>query len=101
MRRHALVEQDQSKQENKTPDREINRDLPGRGVAIAASPNADEQKRRDERELMKCVKEKKIERSKRANRAAGNEKQARIKGMLVIVDLVGKPNRRERHDRGQ
>src|ERR1700730_13824097 len=99
--RHALIEQNQSKQENETPDREIDRDLPGRGVAIAASPNADEQKRRDERKLVKCVKEKEIERRKRADRATGDEKQARVKGVFVIVDLAGKPNRRQRHDRGQ
>ena len=54
-------------------------------VTIAASPNSDEQKRRDECELVKGVKEKKIERGERAHRARGDEKETGVKGVFDVV----------------
>ena len=62
----------------KLPSREIDRDLPGRGVAIAGAPDADEQKSRDQRELVEGVEEKEIERSEGADRAGRDEEQAGV-----------------------
>src|SRR5262249_27619216 len=73
-RRKTLVEQDQSDQQNETAEREIDRDLPGRAHAISRSPNPNQKKCRDQRELVKRVKEKQIGRSEGADRAGGNEK---------------------------
>ena len=69
-RGHAAIKQDQAEEQNETAEREIDRDLPGRGEAIARAPDADEQKGRNERELVKGVEEEQIERSERADRAA-------------------------------
>src|SRR5207244_2978835 len=76
--RNALVKQDQSEQQNETPEREINRDFPRSRGAIAASPDADQQKRRDQRQLVKGVEEKQVDRCERADCAAGNEKETRV-----------------------
>src|SRR5207247_2390257 len=57
-RRKTLVKKNESDQQNETAEREINRDLPRGADAIAGSPNSDQQKCRDQRELMKRVKEK-------------------------------------------
>ena len=99
--RNALIKQDQSKQQNETAEREIDRDLPGGGDTVAAAPNSDQQKCRDERELVKRVKEKEIERSERADGAGGDKQEAGIKRVLIFVDLAGEPNGRQRDDRGQ
>ena len=50
----------------KLPSAEIDRDLPGGGVALAAAPDADEQESRDEREFVEGVEEEEIERGKGA-----------------------------------
>src|SRR5947207_3413136 len=60
--RNTLIKQNQSEEQNETAKREINCDLPRRRDAIAAAPNSDQQERRDERELVKRVKEKQIDR---------------------------------------
>ena len=74
--RHAAIEQDQTEEQNKAAEREINRHFPGGGVAVAAAPDSDKQKRRDQRQLVKHVEEKHIERRESANRAARDEEQA-------------------------
>jgi len=57
-RRHTLIKQNKSDQQNKTAEREINRDFPRSRIAIARSPNSDEEKRWNQGELVKGVKEK-------------------------------------------
>ena len=68
--RHAAIKHDQAEQQNEASGRQIDRDFPGGGLPVAASPDSDEQKSRDQRELVKGVEEKEIERSERAHRAA-------------------------------
>ena len=53
-------------------------------TAIAAAPDSDQQKRRDERELVEGVKEKQIERRERADRAGGDEEKTGVKRVFVI-----------------
>src|SRR6266550_6840221 len=67
---NALIKQNQPEKQNKTPDREIDRNLPRRGRAIAASPNTDKQKSWDERELVEGVKEKQVQGRKSADCSA-------------------------------
>ncbi len=99
--RHAAVKHDQAKQKNETPGREIDRDFPGGGLPIAAAPDSDEEKSRDERQLVEGVEEKEIERSECAHGAAGNEEKAGVKRIFVLGDFAREPDGRERHDRGQ
>ena len=70
----------------KLPSREIDRDLPGGGEAVARTPDADEQKGRDQRQLVERVEEKEIERSKSADRAAGEEEETGVKEPLGFFD---------------
>jgi len=98
---NALVQQNQPQKQNKTPDREIDRDLPRRGRAIAASPNTDKQKSWDERELVEGVKEKQVQGRKSADCSARDKKEAGVKRSLVMVDLIGEPDRCQRDDRRQ
>ena len=72
---HAVIEQDQTEQENEAAERQINRDFPRRGDAISAAPNSDEQKCRNQREFVKGVKEEEIDRRESAERAAGNRRR--------------------------
>ena len=101
IRRHTAVEQDQSKQQNETAEREINRHFPRGSETVARSPNTNEQKRRDERELVKCVEEKQIERRERAHRSGRDEKQARVKCVSMLRDLAGEPDGGESNERGE
>ena len=55
---NALVEQDQTDEQNETSERKIDRDLPGGRASVPAAPDSDQQKSRDECELVKRVKEK-------------------------------------------
>ena len=82
--RDAAVEQDQAEEQNEAAEPEIDRDLPGRGGAVARAPDADEQKSRDQRQLVEGVEEKQIERSKGADRAARDEEEAGVKEPLAI-----------------
>ena len=82
--RHAAVKQDQAEQQNETAGREIDRDLPRGGEAIAAPPDSDEEKSRDERQLVEGVEEKQIERSERAQRARRDEEQAGVERVLML-----------------
>src|SRR6476646_6645116 len=79
IRRHAAIEQDQPEQENKTSDREVDRNFPRGPESIARTPDADQKKSWNERELMERVEEKEIERSKGADCAAGQEKETGVK----------------------
>src|SRR6266404_4287587 len=98
-RRRALIKQDQRDEQNETAEREINCDFPRRANAISRSPNSDEQKRRDQRELVESVEEKQIDRCESANGACGNEKEAGVKRALAVIDLTGEPNCRDRDNR--
>ena len=98
---HAAIKHDQAEQQNETAGREIDRDFPRRGLPVAAAPDSDEQKSRDQRELVKGVEEKEIERSECADGAAGNEEEAGVEGVFVLRDFAGEPDGRERDDRGE
>src|SRR5262249_11481899 len=54
-----------------------------------------------ERKLMKRIKEKEINRSERADGAAGNKQETSVERILVPVDLAGEPNGSEGDNRGQ
>ena len=82
---HAAVEKDEPEEQDEAPGREIDRDLPGGGVAVSAAPDSDEEERRDERELVEGVEEKQIERSEGAERAGRDEQEAGVKGVLVLA----------------
>src|SRR5579884_2577617 len=69
----TLVKQDQTQQQNETPDCQIDRDLPCGPDTISASPNPDQQKRRNQRQFMERVEEKQIDGGKRADRPSANE----------------------------
>src|SRR2546423_6002150 len=99
--RHGAIKHDQAEQQNETAGCEIDRDLPGGDYAIAAAPDSDEQERRDERELVKGVEEKQIERRERAHRSGGDEKQARVKCVSMLRDFARKPDSRESNERGE
>src|SRR5262249_16891903 len=100
-RGQTLVKQDQPNQQNETANRKINRNFPGRPDAVAGSPNSDEEKRRDQRELVKRVKEKEINRGEGADCAGGNQKEKGVKRVLVVINLIGEPNRRGGNERGE
>ena len=51
-------------------------------LPISAAPNSDEQKCRNQRELVKGVKEEEIDRRESANGAARDEKKAGVKGIF-------------------
>ena len=50
---------------------------------------------------MKGVEEKQVKRSESADSAAGNEEQASIERVLVMLDFTGKPDRGEEDDRAE
>ena len=52
---HALIKHDQTEEQNETAQRKIDCNLPRRGGAVIASPNADQQERRNECELVKGI----------------------------------------------
>ncbi len=56
--RHAAIKQDQPEEENEAAGGEIDRDLPGGGVAVSAAPDSDEKESGNEREFVKGVEEK-------------------------------------------
>src|SRR5438105_9269787 len=89
----TLIEQDQSEQENETSHCQVDRDLPCGGNPVAASPDPNEQKCRDQRELVERIKEKEIERSKRADCSGRNQQQAGVKRVFVAIDFAGEPDR--------
>src|SRR4029077_6592809 len=99
--RQTLVEKNQADQQNKTANGEIDRDFPGRAGAVAGSPNSDEQKRRNQRQLVEGVKEKQIDRTESADRAGRNKEETGVKRIFVVVDLPGEPDRGDGHDGGE
>src|SRR3984893_3068760 len=98
---HALIKQDQTDEQNETSEREIDRDLPRGRAPVPAAPNSDQQKGWDKREFVEPIKEKEIERRKRAARADGDEQKGGLKRVFVIVELAGEPNGRQRDDCGE
>ena len=99
--RHAAIKHDQTKQKNETSGRQIDRNFPCRGLPVAGPPDPDEQERGNQREFVKGVEEKEIERSECARGAASNEKEAGIEGVFALRDFAGEGNGRERYDRGE
>ena len=97
----TAIEQNQSEQQNKTAERKVDRDFPRGRLSIAASPNSNEQECGNERELVKCIKEKQVDRCEGANCACGNEKQTGIECVFVFRNFGGEPDRTERNDRGK
>ncbi len=73
--RQAQVEAKQTDQKNEAAKGQVGRHFPGGGLAVARSPDADQQECRDERELMEHVKEKCVEGGKSADRPGGDEEQ--------------------------
>src|SRR5438067_1649785 len=59
--RKTLIKKDESDQQNETAEREVDGDFPCRTNTISSSPNSDKQECRNERELMKSVKEKQVD----------------------------------------
>ena len=66
--RERLIEIDQTDQQNETAECKIDGDFPGRGMPFAGAPDADEQKGRDQCQLVKGVEEDEILRRKRSGR---------------------------------
>ncbi len=98
LRGQALIKQDQTDKENETAKRQIDGDFPGGGHAIAAPPNSNKQKSGNQREFVKGVKEKQIERRKRAERATRYKQQTGIECVFVIVDFACEPDAGQGHD---
>src|SRR5207302_4119000 len=76
--RHAAIKHDQTKQKDETSGRQIDRNFPCRGLPVAGPPDSDEQESGNQRELVKGVEEKEIERSECPHGAASNKKEASI-----------------------
>src|SRR5450432_1907204 len=99
--RHAAVEQDQSEQQHEAAETEIDRHFPSRGEPVARSPDADQKKSRDQRELMKSVEKKQIERSEGADRAAREKEETSVEQGLGFFDRRRKPDSAEQDERGE
>ena len=65
------------------------------------SPDADEEKSGNQRELMKGVEEKKIERSESADRAAREKEKTGVKEPLGFLDRRGEPDGAEQDQSGK
>ena len=100
-RRHAAIEQDQSEKQNEAADSEVDCHLPCGREAISRAPDADEEKSRNQGQLVKGVEEKQIERSEGANRPAREEEETGIKQPLRFFDRRRKPDRAEQDERGE
>src|SRR5688572_23388066 len=72
--RQAAIKHDQAEQQNETAGRQIDRNFPGGHLPIPRPPDSNEQKRRDQCQLVKSVEEKEIERSECAHGASRDEK---------------------------
>src|SRR5947199_3956722 len=99
--RNALVKQDQTQQQNETSYREIDRDFPCCRYPITGAPNSDQQKRGNECQLMKRVKEKQVDRHKSTDCATGNEQKTGVECVFIFVDRAGKPDRSQGNDGGK
>src|ERR1044072_1997141 len=60
-RRKTLIKEDEPDQQNETAECEVDRDFPCRTNAMVGSPNPKEQKRRNQCEFVKSVKEKQVD----------------------------------------
>ena len=97
--RQAQVETNQPDQQNEAAEGQVGRHFPGGGLPVARSPDADQQECRDERQLMEHVKEKCVDRGKRADGPRGDEEQARIEPVSVLRRRPRDTNRRQRDRR--
>src|SRR4030095_8238815 len=68
---------------------------------IACPPNSNEQESGNQCQLVKGIEEKQVERSESTDGAAGNEEQASVERVLVMLDFTGKPDRGEEDDRAE
>src|SRR5207253_1601711 len=78
--RHASVKKNQAEEENETARGQVDRDLRSRGITIPASPDSDQEKSRNEGDLVKGIEEEKIERGERSHGPARDEQKAGVKG---------------------
>src|SRR5439155_4328269 len=86
--RQLQVERDQSNQSDECAEAEVKRDLKCRVVLDSPpAPDADHDKRRHKRQLMKEIKEKQIERRERAKDAAGHHEQQDVKFLFAFLDF--------------
>ena len=94
------VKRDEADQRDERADAEVERDLE-RGVVLllTASPHADHDERRHEREFVEEVEEEQVERRERAEDAAGHHEQQDVKLLLLLLDAVRHARRRERDNR--
>src|SRR5439155_17549078 len=100
-RRNRAIEHDQADQQDNTSERKIDCHFPGGGAPIACPPNSNEQESGNQCQLVKGVEEKQVERSKSTDGAPGNEEQASVERVLVMLDFTGKPDRGEEDDRAE
>ena len=100
VRRHLQVKRDEADERQQRADAQVKRDLE-RGVVLllAATPHADHDERRHEREFVEEVEEKQVERHERAEDAARHHEQQDVKLLLARLDLERAARRRERHNR--
>src|ERR1035441_3626863 len=93
------VKGDQPHQRNQSPDAQINRDLEGSVVLLLSpAPDANHNKRRNQRQFMEEVKEKQVERGEGAQDAARHNKQKDIELLLALLYFPRDAGRGERHD---
>ena len=94
------VERDQADQRDQRADAQVKRDLERRVILpFAATPDADHDERRHQREFVEEIKEKQVERRKRAEDAAGHHEQQDVKFLFARLDFPRAARGGERDDR--
>src|SRR5437870_2952128 len=88
LRARLQVERDQPNQRDQRADAKIERDLE-RGVVLlfAAAPDANHNKRRHQRQFVKEIEEKQVQRGERAKDAPCQQQQQDVKLLLAIIDF--------------
>ena len=100
--RQTAVQTDQTDQQHETAYRQIDRDLPSGGHPVfPVPPDTDQQKGRDQGQLMKGVKEKEIERDERSDGTSRDKEQAGVERVFTLLNLGSNPNRGQRDQRGE
>ena len=84
VRRQLQIKRDEADERQQRADAQVKRDLE-RGVVLpfAATPHADHDERRHEREFVEEVEEEQVERHERAEDAAGHHEQQDVKLLLA------------------
>ena len=95
------IETDQPQEENKAAEGEVDRGFPSRRLPVARAPDSDQQKRRDEGQLMEHVEEKEIDRGERPDAARRDEQERGVEPVGVFFRRAGHRHRGDRHERGQ